>query len=1100
MITERQERGLDILKRHYPAINPVFLGEGFSSVVFHDDDLVYKVYLLSELEATGYKRDILSGLKTKLNRFSGSDFFYELNDLVSGNDYYILSYPYEPSEPCNGFTFDEMEFFLAECWKRKVIFQDLKPDNFIRVNGKLKWIDYEPDKYTDNLFLNMAVRAFVYSKYGKEKDITFIIKLCRSAINQFHLPELEGLQLFCNRVFSRIIFSETLPVISDRTAKVDDAVECINIEQLFQYLPHQKSSWYSLPYDETLNFRNLFFKTIKHGFYVEAIHLSEIELSADNYFAPRKFCVRIKELQKPHKETSLVIKACAQDSHTIYPLVEHIIAQTASPDAFCERVLALDIREKDFLRAYNNDGNLIQLKSEAQKLVEDGLIDRIIQIAGEEVRHINNRWFGIDASKSHTDGMIPIAAQLFAFEETKGEYILQMDCDVMVGRKNHKHSFLNDMLEAAEKDNNVVCVGFNICKPQNEEFNPYFGYGGEFAPEVRCGLIHKERLLSLCPLPNEELPEGLKLSWYRSVQQKQKEIGKYSLRGGHCHSFYIHPSNYRKTDKDVWFTMLDRVEQNQVPVSQINEFDLSGSYLDWTQPKRNEKLVVITCLRNVSYARFLRCWYSLLAQSFEDWGLIIVDDASDNGLRYLIEQLVQPYSHKVTFIANRFRVGLMANIYKAIHYFMDNRESIVVILDGDDALIGNKTLKNILEKYERANADVVIGKMYRTDKLHEFYPYTPNFLNPRLTGGNVWQHIRSFRKYLFDSLRLEDIKISKLQDNDTNDVLQSRRFSHKMKFPEYCEEFAYMVPIVEMSSNPIHINNFNYFHERSTPNTPEIRIEKENAIAEILNKRPKSKADILDGRRQFLPNQNKIEIDITYDCNLKCINCNRSSTQAPTKESMSLSHIKEFVKDSIEQNKKWELINLLGGEPTIHPEFLEIVDEILYQYIEKYSPDTVLQITSNGYGDLVRKNLELLPKHKSIVIDVASFKDDRVIPYFSPFNQAPVDKDNCVEEDYGKGCWVTSYCGIGLNHMGYYPCGVAGGIDRVMKLNKGVATLKEVDDSMKEKLNDFCRYCGNFSDYAVNNGDFIPRCEKGELKKAVISSTWKKAYQEYNGK
>jgi MoaA/NifB/PqqE/SkfB family radical SAM enzyme len=75
-----------------------------------------------------------------------------------------------------------------------------------------------------------------------------------------------------------------------------------------------------------------------------------------------------------------------------------------------------------------------------------------------------------------------------------------------------------------------------------------------------------------------------------------------------------------------------------------------------------------------------------------------------------------------------------------------------------------------------------------------------------------------------------------------------------------------------------------------------------------------------------LPNLNQIEIDITYECNLKCINCNRSSTQAPIKEGMTLEQIENFVRESVELNKKWKLINLLGGEPSIHKDFLEIVN------------------------------------------------------------------------------------------------------------------------------------------------------------------------------
>jgi hypothetical protein len=53
---------------------------------------------------------------------------------------------------------------------KTLIFQDVKPENFVRVNGKLKWIDYEPDKFTDNLFLNMAVRGFIYAKYSNENN------------------------------------------------------------------------------------------------------------------------------------------------------------------------------------------------------------------------------------------------------------------------------------------------------------------------------------------------------------------------------------------------------------------------------------------------------------------------------------------------------------------------------------------------------------------------------------------------------------------------------------------------------------------------------------------------------------------------------------------------------------------------------------------------------------------------------------------------------------------------------------------------------------------------------------------------------------------
>ncbi len=1098
--SHRQARGLQILKDKYDR-GFSFLGEGASSVVFHDGTQVFKVFLLENIEGLSYKRDLLSTLESKIDRFKGSVFLYPIKNLIRINpDTFILTYAYEESLPCEGFSLVEMEDFLTDLWQRKIIFQDIKPQNFVRVNGQLKWIDYEPDKYTDNLFLNMATRAFIHARYNEERDKIFINKLCRSAINNFQMSALDGLQDFINHIFARIVFQESTSAFPrEIPIPADNCLRLENADAILEKLDTTSSLECVIPFTNPVNPETLFFSALKRDSYLSSMELNAPRLDSDGYISPNTVSFRFKPIRTALPNVSLIIKACVQDADILYVAVKHIIKQTAYPDQFAERILALDVKQHNFLRAYNDSGTWEKTLQEADRLLAEGLIDQVVYPNEEQIKQINHDWLGLNTISTHTTSGIPVTAQLFAFEAAQHDLILQMDCDVLIGRLQNEHSFLQDMIEALKDYPNAISVGFNIFHGSDVVFHSYHGSeNGGFVPEVRFCLLDRARMKQLLPLPNEIQDGAFTLSWYRSLEIRQNETHTCSLRGGNTASFFIHPQNFRKTDQDVWMTMQDRVEQLAIPHMQAGRFDMEGSYYDWTVPKRKEPLVVVSCLRNIELPCFLRYWYSLISQSFADWGLVLIDDASENGIACFIKELIKPFASQITFVQNRFRMNVAHNTYKSIHYFIERQDAVVVIVDADDALIGRKALKNVYEKYVAHGADLVIGKMLRTDKLHPHYAYRPDFSNPRLYGGNVWQHMRSFRKYLFDSLTFKDLKFENTTC-DNEDQLLARKFHKIWKYPEHCWDYTIMVPMVEMSQNPMMINHFNYLHERSTPHSPEIRAAKDEIISKVLNKPSKSPSDIVSGRIDFHPNFQKIEIDITYACNLKCLNCNRSSTQAPTSESMDLNDIQAFIDESIKEEIRWELINILGGEPTIHPQFLDIVNLILSTYLDAYSPETVLQITSNGYGPKVQEKLSALPDHPQMIIDYASFKDERRVPYFSPFNMAPTDDDTYQDTDFFKGCWVTSYCGIGLNHLGYYPCGVAGGIDRVFRQYHGAQSILELKTKAKAMLSHFCKSCGNFSDYAANQGNFIPRHEKNALTEAKISQTWKKAYKTYNG-
>ena len=138
--------------------------------------------------------------------------------------------------------------------------------------------------------------------------------------------------------------------------------------------------------------------------------------------------------------------------------------------------------------------------------------------------------------------------------------------------------------------------------------------------------------------------------------------------------------------------------------------------------------------------------------------------------------------------------------------------------------------------------------------------------------------------------------------------------------------------------------------------------------------------------RQFLPSRSYAEIDITYQCNLKCINCNRSCTQAPSNREMPVADIEAFIEQSIEKQIDWKRIRILGGEPTLHSRIFDIID-LLINYQQTYNPSVRLVLGTNFFGNHVHRVLEQLPDGITLK---STLKSSRV-NLFKPFNVAPVD-------------------------------------------------------------------------------------------------------------
>ncbi|MFE8598747.1 glycosyltransferase [Archangium violaceum] len=520
----------------------------------------------------------------------------------------------------------------------------------------------------------------------------------------------------------------------------------------------------------------------------------------------------------PAGDVTLLIKACAMDAAMALRQVRHIVGQLESPRRFARRVLLIDPFPGPFLREYA-PGDLPGLLGSARRLQDEGTIDDVWISPREPglVAKVNADWFGIACASTHSSRGIPVTPQLWGFDQVRTRYVLQCDIDVLIGRSDFHHDYLEEMRAAASPDG-VLGVAFNIPQPHGVTSRPYDAPPGAFVPEVRCGLLDLERIRACRPLTNTLLGDQLELSWYRSLEAHQKRYGLKTLRGGDARTFYVHPPNGLKTDEAFLDLARDLIGQGRVPDSQRGQWDLKGRTHDWAYAHRPESIVFLIKGRNVELRRVQRCLTSLAMQDDQRFGIVLIDDASDGLLPWRIAPLLEPFRERCTLVRRARHAGRIPNFRLGIRDICSDPETLIVILDMDDALLIRTAVRRLRAEYERG-CDIVLASMFRPDKPTKLYH--PDFVEPRQRwGGEVWIHLRAFRKRLFDAIPVEDFQIDG-------------------RWIEQCTDYATMLPMVESCRQPVYIPEYLYFHERSTPRTPEVRAVKDDIIRSILAKPPR---------------------------------------------------------------------------------------------------------------------------------------------------------------------------------------------------------------------------------------------------------------------
>ncbi|WP_341580968.1 glycosyltransferase family 2 protein [Marinobacter metalliresistant] len=518
---------------------------------------------------------------------------------------------------------------------------------------------------------------------------------------------------------------------------------------------------------------------------------------------------------KEYGHVTLLIKACAQDADGFYEQISHIVYQLTFPAKFAQVLVLIDHYPGPFLRQYA-EPNLQLLIEQTRQLKETGVIDGWLAPPTDEstIQRTYKKWFNNgEIVQTHTINNAPLYPQIWAFSELDTRYVLQCDCDVLVGRKDWHHDYLADMLEALNPDS-VLAVGFNIPK-QTDRFLDYFGEPGQFAPEVRFGLLDLHSVESHLPIENPIEEARFKLTWHRAIQKYQRSSQSSTcVRGGDPASFYIHPQNSDKAALQSG-VIRDLISQGVVPNHQLEQFDLIPQP-QWLYPERNESVIFLLKGRHTPNEKLRRCLDSLARQSQQGFGLIVIDDSSGFQETWHYPMMLAQFEGRCTLVRRAEHHGRMPNFLLAINEICARADSLVVVLDQDDFLMQDDVVAQLLEA-QKHGCDLIQMPMYRPEK--PLKQYQPDYHQPRLKGGgNTWAHLRAFQKSLFQK------------------VPESYFKRPQGGWFDSATDYATMLPMSELAKQPTFLDTgYAYWHERAPYDQRELSHQAQ-LIPEILAK------------------------------------------------------------------------------------------------------------------------------------------------------------------------------------------------------------------------------------------------------------------------
>lgn len=224
---------------------------------------------------------------------------------------------------------------------------------------------------------------------------------------------------------------------------------------------------------------------------------------------------------------------------------------------------------------------------------------------------------------------------------------------------------------------------------------------------------------------------------------------------------------------------------------------------------------------------------SVLRQDYDplSFNIVYVDDHSSDSTFGLVSDIYDKFENNFSIVSNKKNKKALYNLYTHIH--LAKERSVIVTLDGDDALAGTDVLQRLDKLYQDPDCWMTVGSYMQNDNYSVVSPKVSDGYWEQNVRKMPWSfsHLRTFRKELFCKIAKED-----LLDRDG-------------EFYKCTFDRAMMYPMVEMSGkNRVRlVSDVLYIYNRLNPISVD-RVHRHDQLRieeEISNKKPYQKIESL---------------------------------------------------------------------------------------------------------------------------------------------------------------------------------------------------------------------------------------------------------------